>query len=177
MNNFKTLEGAMEMFKNNNCLGTENCIFATFKDTNADGMKAGAAGAIGGAVGGAIAAFASGMASTLQDGSLQNLNGFEGMLINQTENGLGLIPLNVKGVQLMLNIDKMEADPSKFVFVSNDNIEEITVKKFNIFNKKVQRVKIVIKGGTTLRLLAHVSEKNISYQESNFAKFMNKYSK
>lgn len=177
MNNFKTLEGAMEMFQNNNCIGTENCIFTTFKDTNADGIKAGAAGAIGGAVGGAVAAFAGGMISGFDEGQLQKINGYDGLLINMTENGLGLIQLNVKGMQLMLNVDKMEANPNNFVFISNDNIEEITVKKFNIFNKKVQRIKIVLKGGKTLRLLARVNEKTIPYQESNFAKFMNKYSK
>ena len=31
---FKTIDGAMEIFKSLNCIGNDNCIFVTFKDTN-----------------------------------------------------------------------------------------------------------------------------------------------
>ena len=29
---FKTIDGAMEIFKSLNCIGNENCIFVTFKE-------------------------------------------------------------------------------------------------------------------------------------------------
>lgn len=164
--NFKTNDGVMEIFKNLNCIGNENCFFLTFKDTNREGFKYGALGAVGGVIG-AAAAFATGV--------VEGIEGFDGLLINATEKGLGLVPLSVKGVQLMLNADKMEPQLDRFVFIENENIEDISVKNFNVFNKKTQKVHIKLKGGVTIHQLAHVSEKAIPYQEANFAKFMNKY--
>lgn len=163
---FKTNEGVIEIFKSLNCIGNDNCFFVSFKDTNREGFKAGALGAVGGALG-AAAAFATGV--------VEGIEGFDGLLINATEKGLGLVPLSVKGVQLMLNADKMEPQLDRFVFIANENIEDISVKNFNVFNKKTQKVHIKLKGGTTIHQLAHVSEKAIPYQETNFAKFMNKY--
>ncbi len=165
---FKTNEGVMEIFRNLNGLGTENCIFVAFKDTTKQGMKY---GALGGAVGGAIAA-----AAAFSSGVIEGLEGFDGLLINQTESGLGIIPLKNKGIQLMLNPDKMEAQIDKYSFIPNENIEEIIVKNFNIFNKKAQKIKLKI-GGKTLDLMARINEKTIPYQEANFTKFMNKYKK
>ena len=97
---FKTIDGAMEIFKSLNCIGNENCIFVTFKDTNREGLKYGALGAVGGAIAGAAASFSNGM--------LAGIQGFDGMLINLTETGLGIIPLKSKKIQLTLKIDNME---------------------------------------------------------------------
>lgn len=163
---FKTNEGVIEIFKSLNCIGNDNCFFVSFKDTNREGFKAGALGAVGGALG-AAAAFATGV--------VEGIEGFDGLLINATEKGLGLVPLSVKGVQLMLNADKMEPQLDRFVFIANENIEDISVKNFNVFNKKTQKIHIKLKGGTTIHQLVHVSEKAIPYQETNFDKFMNKY--
>ena len=165
---FKTNDGVVNIFRNLNCIGMDNCYFVTFKDTNSEAFKYGAMGAVGGALG-AAAAFSQGMVDGMQN--------YDGLLINQTENGLGIIPLVTKGVQLMLNPDKMEANIDRFFFIPNQYITSITVKKFNIFNKKTQKVGISLTDGTEFKLLAHVSEKNIPYQELNFNKFMNKYSK
>ena len=165
---FKTNDGVVNIFRNLNCLGMDNCYFVTFRDTNSEAFKYGAFGAVGGALG-AAAAFSSGM--------VEGMKNYDGLLINQTENGLGIIPLVTQGVQLILNPDKMVAEPNRFFFIPNQYIASIIVKKFNIFNKKTQKVRIKLTDGTEFKLLAHVSEKNISYQESNFAKFMNKYSK
>jgi len=164
---FKTNDGAINIFRSLNCLGMDNCYFVTFKDTNAEAFSYGAMGAVGGALG--AAAFTQGMVAGMQN--------YDGLLINQTENGLGVIPLVNKGIQLMLNPDKMVADTNRFFFIPNEYIVSIIVKKFNIFNKKTQKVRIKLTDGTEFKLLAHVSEKNIAYQESNFAKFMSKYCK
>lgn len=163
---FKTNEGVKELFKNLNCIGNENCFFVTFKNTNREGMKYGALGAVGGALG-AAAAFGTGF--------VEGLQGFDGLLINATEKGLGIIPLSNKGIQMVLKPEKMEPQIDRYVFVPNEEIEEISVKKFNIFNKKTQKVVIKLNGGATLHQLAHTVEKSIPYQESNFAQFMNKY--
>lgn len=160
---FKTIEGAMEIFRNLNCIGNDNCIFVTFKDTNREGFKYGALGAVGGAIAGA-AAFSNGM--------LNGIEGFDGLLINCTELGLGIVPLKSNGVQLVLKIEKMEPQLDRFVFISNENIDSIIIKNFSFLNKKTQKVKIKIKGGKTLHQLARKVEKTIPYQEENFAKFM-----
>ena len=160
---FKTIEGAMEIFRNLNCIGNDNCIFVTFKYTNREGFKYGALGAVGGAIAGA-AAFSNGM--------LNGIEGFDGLLINCTELGLGIVPLKSNGVQLVLKIEKMEPQLDRFVFLANENIDSIIIKNFSFLNKKTQKVKIKIKGGKTLHQLARKVEKTIPYQEENFAKFM-----
>lgn len=164
---FKTNDGVVNIFRNLNCLGMDNCFFVTFRDTNSEAFKYGAFGAIGGAIG-AAAAFSEGM--------VQGMQNYDGLLINQTENGLGIIPLTTQGVQLVLSPDKMVANTDRFFFIPNQYIASISVKNFNIFNKKTQKVRITLTDGTEFKLLAHVSEKNIPYQQMNFAKFMGKYS-
>ena len=176
MNNFKTYNEVLELFRNNNCIGNENCIFITYKDGTQDGMKAGTAGLLGGAVGGAIGAFAAGMA-TEYDEILAGLGTYAGLIINQTENGFGIIPLCSKGISLSLNIDKLELKPEKFMFINNENIESISIKNFNIFTKNTKKLAIKLKNGTDIRLMARVSEKLIPYQQENFAKFMSRYGK
>ena len=163
---FKTLEGAMEIFKSLNCIGNENCIFVTFKDTNREGLKYGALGAVGGAIAGAAASFSNGM--------LEGIQGFDGMLINLTEAGLAIIPLSQKGVKWTMNIEKMEPQLDRFVFVANENIESIIIKNFSFLNKKTKKVKIKLKDGMVLHQLARVAEKSIPYQEGNFSRFMDK---
>ena len=165
---FKTNDGVINIFRSLNCIGTHNCYFVTFKDTNSEAFKYGAMGAVGGALG-AVAAFTQGMVEGMQN--------YDGLLINQTELGLGIVPLVTQGIQLMLNPDKMVAEPNRFFFIPNEYIASIIVKKFNIFNKKTQKVRIKLTDGSEFKLLAHISEKNIPYQESNFANFMSKYSK
>ena len=164
--NFKTIDGAMEIFKSLNCIGNENCIIVTFKDTNREGFKYGALGAVGGAIAGAAASFSNGM--------LEGIQGFDGMLINLTEAGLAIIPLSQKGVKWTKNIKKMEPQLDRFVFVANENIESIIIKNFSFLNKKTKKVKIKLKDGMVLHQLARVAEKSIPYQEGNVSRFMDK---
>ena len=168
MEEFATLEKAYGLFQSINCVGNENCIFTTFKNTNREGIKYGAMGAVGGLIGAAIGAAAQGNSIT---------GDYDGFLINCTENGLGLIPLNNKGVALTLTPSKMVANPQNATFIAYNNIDRILVKNFNIFNSKVKTVNITIKNAGTLYLLGHVTEKLIPYQETEFAKFIAKYQK
>lgn len=174
MNNFKTYNEVLELFRNYNCIGNENCVFVTYKDGTQDGIKAGTAGLLGGAFAGAIGAFAAGM-DVQYDEILAGFGTYAGLIINQTENGLGIIPLYSKGVSLSLNVEKLEIKPEKFLFVNNENIESITIKNFNIFTKNTKKIAIKLKTGTDIRLMARVSEKLIPYQQENFAKFISRY--
>ena len=167
MADFKTLNGATELFESVGGLRNNNNIFVVFKNNNKEAMKYGLAGGL----------IAAGLPAVITSDKAQGIlgNKFDGLLINQTEEGLAIIPLHVKGVQMMLNIEKMQPDLDGYCFFTNDVISGITVKNFNIFNKKMQSVKVEIAGKYHLELLGKVAEKSVPYQEANFGKFMSKY--
>ena len=108
---------------------------------------------------------------------VEGMENADGFLINATENGLGIIPM--KGPTFVLKVvpSKMEPEIDKFIFVKNEDIEDIEIKNFNIFNKKIQKVNITLKGQSTFYQLANITDKDIPYHEANFNKFMSKYKK
>ena len=166
MEDFRTLEGATALFQSVDGISAQNNIFVVFKNTNREGMKAGLAG-------GMMAAGLPGIIIRNGNAAGAVLGGnFTGLLINQTEKGLGIIPMHQKGLQL--NADKLEPEPENYIFIGNEAISEIKVKNFNIFNKKVQKVNIAV-DKYKLYLMARISEKNIPYQQENFTKFMDQY--
>ena len=169
MNDFKTFDGAFELFRGVGSVGNENCIFVTYKDTGRDGMKYGLMGALGGAAGGAIAGAASFM-NGMADGLNKN---FDGLLINQTENGLGIIPLTTDGIALTISPAKLHPNVSDFVFIPNEGIEEIKVKGLPL-NKNIKKLKIKIRDFKTLHLTFNRKEKSVPYQEENTALFIEK---
>lgn len=172
MADYKTLEGASELFQSVDGLSVQNNIFLVYKNTTREGMKAGLAG---GLAGGLMSAGLPGVIIKTGKAAETVLEGkFTGLLINQTENGLGIIPMHQKGLQLTLNADKLEPEPENYIFIGNEAISEIKIKNFNIFNKKVQKVNIFV-DKYKLYLMARISEKNIPYQQENFTKFMNQY--
>ncbi len=172
MEDFRTLEGASALFQSVDGISVQNNIFVVFKNTTREGMKAGLAG---GLAGGLLSAGLPGVIVKTGKAAETVLEGkFTGLLINQTENGLGIIPMHQKGLQLTLNADKLEPEPENYIFIGNEAISEIKVKNFNIFNKKVQKVNIAV-DKYKLYLMARISEKSIPYQQENFAKFMDQY--
>lgn len=172
MEDFRTLEGASALFQSVDGISVQNNIFVVFKNTTREGMKAGLAG---GLAGGLLSAGLPGVIVKTGKAAETVLEGkFTGLLINQTENGLGIIPMHQKGLQLTLNADKLEPEPENYIFIGNEAISEIKVKNFNIFNKKVQKVNIAV-DKYKLYLMARISEKNIPYQQENFTKFMDQY--
>lgn len=162
--NFNTNEGAMELFRSVNCLGSDNCIFTIYKDPNVDAAKYAMFGAVG--------AIAAGLANGMQGG----LEKEQALLVNQTESGLGIIPLKSKA-QMVINVSKMEPQLDKFIFIPNEKVESVVIKNFNVFNKKLQKVQIQINGMNLLREVGKVKDKDIEYQEANFARFMSRYKK
>ncbi len=166
MKEFATYEAANELFRGAAFSGEDNNIFIAYTDPTKSTLVYGMFGAVG-AVGAALL-------GGLSDGTN---GGFDGLLINPTSRGLGLIPLNTKGVAMTINPEKMFADVSKFTFVGNENIESIILKNYNIFNSKVKKLKIKIRNSQTLHLMVNVKEKKIPYHEENFAAFMEKYKK
>ena len=162
---FNTLEEATELFRGVNGLGSDNCIFTIYKDPNVDAAKYAMFGAVGAAI-----------SAGINSGKDRGLEQEQALLVNQTESGLGIIPLKTKA-QMIINVSKMEPQLDKYIFIPNDSIESVTIKNFNIFNKKIQKVHIQITGMNLLREVGKVKDKDIEYQEANFARFMSRYKK
>lgn len=169
MYDFKNYDGVVNLFRSVNCIGRENCFFVTFKNTSRESFKYGALGVVGVGISAAVSTFSSGM--------VKSIDAYEGLLFNQTEMGLGIIPLSQKSVQMFLNVDKLEAHPECFIFIPNQYIESIIVKNFNIFNKKMQKINIKLTDGYTFYQLARLKEKSVNYQETEFRRFMDRYKK
>ncbi len=170
MGDFKTLNGAVELFKQVDGLGNSNNIFITLKNTTREGMKYGVAGGMAAGIG--VGILVTGNSETIFG------NNFDAILINQTEKGLGLIPMHSKKIVLNnVKVENLEPDLEEYAFIPNDSINEINVKNFSFLNKKIQKIKIKVGDKNTIHLIARKQEKLLPYQEENFGKFMDQYKK
>ena len=111
------------------------------------------------------------------NGTLEGIDKHDGYLLNSTEEGIAIIPMDYKGVMMTINPSKMVPVLEKAVFVSNEGIESIVAKNYNIFNSKVKTVNMVFKDETKLCLIVKAVEKDIPYHQDNFNKFFEKYKK
>ncbi|MBP3801914.1 MAG: hypothetical protein J6I85_07860 [Clostridia bacterium] len=162
MEEFNTIEKCLELFKSVNCIGNENLIFFTYKDTSK---------AIGPSVmlGGAVGAFAGGYVNGAE-------HPYDGLLINKTENGIGMFMLKQSGVPLTLKLEKMELQKDQFIFYKNEDIKEIKVKKFALLNNKKKSIFITTSDKKKYVLCSDVNEPRLPYHNDNFSKFIEKYS-
>ena len=86
MNEFNELEKVKKLFEEVKCIGNENNYFIAYKDMQKS----------------------SGMVSGME-------YPYDGLLINQTENGIGMFYLNQKGIVLTQNISKMTLDKDSYM--------------------------------------------------------------
>ena len=143
MEEFNTIEKAIELFKTVNGYKNNNNIFVAYKDMQKSN------GVVGGME-----------------------YPFEGLLINQTEDGIGMFYLKQPGLVLTQNINKMILQKDKYIFISNDNIKNIVIKNYAILNSKVKRITIDTNDGKSYKLFAKLNEKTIPYQTINFTRFI-----
>lgn len=162
MEEFNTIEKCLELFKSVNCIGNENLIFFAYKDT---AKSAGPSVMVGGAIG----AFAGGMVNGAK-------HPYDGLLINKTENGIGMFMITQPGIPLTYKLEKMELQKDKFIFYRNEDIKEIKVKKFALLNNKKKSILIRTSDNKKYVLCSDVNEPRLAYHNSNFAKFIEKYS-
>lgn len=158
MEEFNTYEKALALFTSVGGNGAYNNIFIAFKDTTSN------AGLYGGAVG----AFAAGMVNGMK-------YPFDGLLINQTEKGIGMFYLKQpKKMALTYKMSDMVLEKENFIFISSDNIKKIEVKKFALLNSKKKKVTIETNDEKKYKLVVSVDEKLIPYHSEYFARFMDK---
>lgn len=167
MSGFVRYECAEELFAKNNCIGYENCIFIARKDNTVQGLKAGLSGTMG-----LVGAWAGDMVGSSD--ALQHLY-YDALLINQTEKGIGFIPLWNKGIAFSSNLSKLEAKEDNYFFIDFGAIEKITIKNFNVFNHKMKKVRLFLHNGGKIQVLVRMKEKSVPYHEMNFDKFIKKH--
>lgn len=159
MNEFNTIEGIRELFEKVNCIGEDNCFFYSIRN-----MRSAKVGATGGLVGGMMA----GMKAA------ENNRAWDGYLINQTEKGIGLIPLK-STKSLYIKLENMVVQLDQFMFIENNNISSVKIKKLNLFSPVAKTVDIKLKNDADFKLIVRNKEKQLPYHEENFAKFISKY--
>ncbi len=151
MDEFNSIEKVEKIFEGVNGLGESNAFFVACKDKEKS----------------------SGMVSGME-------YPYDGLLINATENGIGMFYLKASALSGLITLakpSKMTLDKDNYIFIPTDNIEEVKIKNFALFNSKTKRIEINTKDGKSHKLYANVDEKDFPYQKENFAKFIDKYEK
>ena len=148
MEEFNTLEKVKKIFEEKNCIGKENNYFVLMKDYRK------------------------------YSGAISGMNyPFEALLINQTEDGIGFFYLVQSKISLKVDLKSLVVNKDSFTFLKNDFIASIEVKKFALLNKKLKSVVIKTIDRKKYYLYAKINDDTLPYQNENFSKFIEKYSK
>lgn len=172
MDDYSTYQGAMNLFAKLNCIGQqENCIFGA----QIDGTKSARfnASMIGFHVGGMVGEVVGSVVGQDYDLKTSKLNDYFWLLVNQTEYGIGILPL--VGSSLTFNPQKLQPAYQDFCFYNFQEIKEIKVK--NSISKKLQSITITFLNNRKLHLSALVEDKRIPYQGNCVARFLARYKK
>ena len=165
------IDGAYELFRNYNGLGNDNCIFYMVTEDPID-FKTIAKGVILGAALNAAGLQVIGMQRT---GNENNTGHFSGYLVNQTEYGIGFIPL--KTTKPTDAINDMEIIPDSYLFIEQKDIVNIKIeqKLIHSMDPSIRIVTFELSNGQSVTFRVYTKNKYVKYQESNFEKFMNRY--
>ncbi len=148
MDEFNTLEKVKKLFEEQNCIGKENNYFVLMKDYRKY----------------------SGLVSGME-------YPFWALLVNQTEDGIGFFYLVQPKISLKVDLKNLVVNKDSFTFLKNEYIASIEVKKFALLNKKLKSVVIKTKDRKKYYLYAKIDDDSLPYQNENFARFIDKYSK
>lgn len=144
MEEFNTIEKVIELFKQTNCYGNENNIFVVYKDLQKS----------------------NGMVSGME-------YPYEGLIINETERYLAMIPLKQGGLVLTQSVKKMQIDKTRsIIIIPKEDIISITIKNYALFNSSAKRISIKTRDNKNYLLYAKINEKDLPYQKDNFTKFI-----
>lgn len=144
MEEFNTIEKVIELFKQTNCYGNENNIFVVYKDLQKS----------------------NGMVSGME-------YPYEGLIINETERYLAMIPLKQGGLVLTQSVKKMQIDKTRsIIIIPREDIISITIKNYALFNSSAKRISIKTRDNKNYLLYAKINEKDLPYQKDNFTKFI-----
>ena len=156
MGNFCTIEGIRELFERVNFIGAENCFFYCITNKQSP-----AAGMAGGALGGMVAAMTN--------------KAWDAYLVNQTEKGIGLIPLKNTKPLFSTKVENMVPQLDCFTFLDKYNIASVKIGRFGLISPVAKSLVIKLGDGSKYNLIVNNKEKLIPYHEANFAEFVKKY--
>lgn len=161
MKEFDTFEKVQNLFRKLNLDGENNNYFIAYKDIPKQ------VGLVGGAVGGMVQGMAHGMEYP-----------FDAVLINNTEKGIAMILLTVEGITWnFVKLEKLHVKDNEFIFIKNEDIENITIKKFALLNSTKKKIIIKTKNKKVYSLYANINEPLLPYHNENFNEFIKKYEK
>ena len=174
MANFDEYNGALEIFKQVDCVGKkDNWIFGGFIDKSKSKIiVSSTVGRYTAGAAGQMAGYAIGRERDLQ---ISKINGYFSLLFNCTESGIGIMPLD--GSALSLNPKKLKPAYDGYVFYNYQEISEITVKNFWGIRKGIKVVTIKLADNKELHFFIHMVERNLPYQKENMEKFVEKFQK
>lgn len=164
------INGAYDLFRTYNGLANNNCIFYALYEKPITPAEIAASILLVGAV-------------NVAGGSIIGVNPgggkfYPGYLINQTEYGIGLIPLEPAGFTTQYPINKMKVVPNSYTFIEQKNIKKISVKRNPLcLNPSIRFVTIETFEGAIIKFRVCKKDKYLTYQEENFMNFMNLYSR
>ncbi len=149
MKEFDTLEKVQELFEKLNLNGEKNSYFIAYKDT----------------------ASSSGMVSGME-------YPYDAVLVNVTEKGIAMIFLVVDGITLnFVKIEKLHLKNNEFVFIKNEDIRDVNIKKYALLNSSKKRISIKTNDKKDYKLYANINEPLLTYHNEGFEKFINQYTK
>lgn len=174
MLNFGEYNGALEIFRQVDCIGEkDNWIFGGFIDKSKSAIII--SSTIGRYTFGAAGQMAGYEIGREKDLQKSKINGYFALLFNCTENGIGIMPLSGSG--LSINPKKLKPAYDGYVFYNYEEISEISVKNFWKIRKGIKRVTIKLTDEKKLYFFIHMVEKFLPYQEENMKNFVKKYQK
>lgn len=182
------LNGAYELFKSFDGVGNENCIFFMVTEDPIDfktvlkgvALSAAAISLKGFLVDHGVRNFPgypsfSVTAKGLNAGLGENDVNFFGYLFNQTENGIGIIPLDSE--RPTDSIKDIRIVPNSYLFIDKKDIINVKIEQKNIhfLDPSIKIVTFELSNGQKLVFRAYSKNKYIKYHESNFSDFMNRH--
>lgn len=174
MDDFSTYQGTLDIFKKVNCIGqAENCIIGAIVDSSksteftASMVGYGAMGPAGYVVGKIV--------GQERDLRISRINDYIFVLLNFTENGVGIMPL--LGTCLKINPKKLEPCYDGFVFCSYQELSDISAKNYYGIRKSVKTITLTFSDKNILCFTANMVEEALPYQENNMNIFVGRYQK
>ena len=173
MDDYSTYQGAFEIFKKVDCIGAEeNCIFGAVVDrTKSAAFKGAVAGKLTLGSAGFMVGYEIGREIDLKANKIYE---YAHVLINITENGVGIMPL--KGNVLTIDPEKSKPDYDSFVYLKHQEIMNISIKKYMGLRDRIKTVIITLADKHSLHFFIKMEEKTLPYQEDNMKLFVQKYS-
>lgn len=163
---FQTYAQAYALFEMVKGLRDRNNIFVVMKDASRDGVGLRGAGIVGAMIGSAIE----------KKDAFSNL-AYDGLLINDTEAGIGVIPIVYKKMTLTFDPTKMTAKPNRYFFIPKEEITQVKLKNVLFMNSKRKRFVLKFRNNKKVSLLLSTKDKAISYQEQEVERLIAKYEK